>query len=911
MNPLHFLLTPDRASARRVRRATAEREPRLGVIVGAWTELVEHARRAYLLPAADDQWREELAEAAAGMKEAFWAKSLDVAKDETLASLGSSLAMLIEGAGPKGAVAPDTKNILPERARRHLTDLALLHEKMGRVLPPRLAALRTLLDAPASEALRSIAVYHIESLPRLSAWQKAVIEKIEQDFPSAREKELQALLSETLASAPSKKRPRALAAVQDSLFEPAAAPVKLDNSLQWLAVRDYLEEAEVAAGMVQEALKQDKTLKPSDVGLLLPADRDYARAVQDAFTLAGLPLSGLRLDQPVRDLGKEAVLHFLLCRRPPAPAMALASLLTSPLMPWDPQQGHAYAAQMMNGDYDFTTENLTVAGRRMIALIRESDDSPGQLAGALQKFVQLLADPEDGEDHRERAAEAADAIAVVLRAAPGEVPWKQLLAIASPSALPGREENELSREGVTVLAEDEEPWRPVRHLLVLGFASGRYPESPPRSSVFSESDLSLLADELHYDIETGADVTARRRKLFRRQLGAASEFSTFLVPKRDALGAALQPSDSLAFMARLVAGSDDPVALLVDLDREAGRKAARGIAFARAAKPRPPLSMVKEDLSLGQDLLILRKYDDGSPKPESPSSIETFMISPLGWFLDRHGLTPQEWAVEELDPAAKGTLSHEVFERLFRPDATLPDETEIRKQVPGLLNQAAIRLKPMLLAREWQVEYRHLEGEIVEAALWWRSFLEQTGAAIAGAEVWLTGKLGDLPIHGKTDALLSLPQGRLLIADYKKSTSRKRRDQMRKGFDSQANLYRTMLRTGGVSQRGDQKTGAAVKEAREIGVLYYMMNDQTVLADTASWIGRDIAGVEEMGQHISDNAMKLIDERIRELRKGIIMLNREGDEKRINKDTGMTATYALDKSPLVKLFLKEEEEVAE
>jgi hypothetical protein len=68
-----------------------------------------------------------------------------------------------------------------------------------------------------------------------------------------------------------------------------------------------------------------------------------------------------------------------------------------------------------------------------------------------------------------------------------------------------------------------------------------------------------------------------------------------------------------------------------------------------------------------------------------------------------------------------------------------------------------------------------------------------------------------------------------------------------------------------------------------------------------------VARVEEMGPDISQNAMTRILERIQELRKGVLVLNRENDEKNIEKDTGMTAKYAMEKSPLVQLFVKKEE----
>ena len=134
MSILHFLLTPDRSSARRVRRIVAENSSRLGVMVGTWTELVEAARKAYVLPDPDDSWNEKLTGAAAAMTDAFWAKSLEVAREESLSVISSHLAILIEGAGPQGKVTPDAKKVLPDRARKHLTDLTKLNEAMAGAL---------------------------------------------------------------------------------------------------------------------------------------------------------------------------------------------------------------------------------------------------------------------------------------------------------------------------------------------------------------------------------------------------------------------------------------------------------------------------------------------------------------------------------------------------------------------------------------------------------------------------------------------------------------------------------------------------------------------------------------------------------------------------------------------------------
>ena len=651
-------------------------------------------------------------------------------------------------------------------------------------------------------------------------------------------------------------------------------------------------------------------LKPSDIGLLMPSDTGYAIAVQDAFRLAGIPLSGLNTNGPIRDLGKEAVLYFLLCRRTPAPVMALASLFTSPLMPWSMAHGYEFANQAMNGDYWFNSDKLQPAAREMLALIRKNSEKPAELAEAVTRFVELLDVPEELKEHGQNARVVGEAVAGVLRKVSGDMPWKEITSLAAPKTLSSGNSQEITREGVAVIEEDEEPWRSVQKLIVLGFESGRYPAKPGRSSVFSEEDLVLLKSKLGYDIASASETTGRKRDLLRRQFSSAESEMIFLIPKRDTAGKPLQPSESLTFMSRLFKDRDDPQKLLLDLDTEVGRASAQGLSIAPEKKPVLPRELKRDDLNLGQDLLKLRKNIDGTQKPESPSYIETLIISPLGWFLERNGLVPSEWAGEELDPASKGTLAHEVFENLFVPGEVIPDEESIRKAIPGLLNKTIVKLKPMLLADEWRIEYRHLEKEIETAALRWREFLAEIKATVVGAEVELIGTLDKLPLHGKTDLLISLPGDRLFVVDYKKSKSRKRRIQMNKGCDCQTSLYRVMLKTGGVKDETKKDIANAIKTARDVGVLYYMMNDQTILADTAEWIGRDVARVEEMGPNISQNAMARILERIQELRKGVLILNCENDEKKIEKETGMTARYALEKSPLVQLFMKEEEESA-
>ena len=157
-------------------------------------------------------------------------------------------------------------------------------------------------------------------------------------------------------------------------------------------------------GMVQSLLAAEPDLRPADIGLLLPDSFEYAVAVEDAFRLGGLALSGLPVERWRRDLGREAVFHFLYCRQKPAPAMAIAVCLSSPLMPWSTESGAEFAQTVLDGDYELKPpKGATSDARAMLALLREGDSGPESLTAALRSFAALL-------DAPEALAEALDAV---------------------------------------------------------------------------------------------------------------------------------------------------------------------------------------------------------------------------------------------------------------------------------------------------------------------------------------------------------------------------------------------------------------------------------------------------------------------------------------------------------------------
>jgi RecB family exonuclease len=589
--------------------------------------------------------------------------------------------------------------------------------------------------------------------------------------------------------------------------------------------------------------------------------------------------------------------------------MALAALYSSPLMPWDESVGNRLAMKIMERKFDpKAPEEMSPAGKRKKELIRETQESPGALADALRSFRSLLSAPQGMEGHAEAARAAVETLLEALgKARGGEAPWEELAVLVPQDAIRPAA-TELTREGIAVFREDEEPWRAVRLLCVLGFKEGRYPAAPGRSPVFDPADASALKSDLGFALETAGETMSLRRGRLLRQLRVARDRALFFIPLRDSRGEELAPSGTTAFMARLFDGIGAPEEMFLTLERESDRVKVAGLALASRASASPRCRRIRPTRS-SPDLLT---DESGKVRPVSPSGLETLMGSPLAWFLDRVKAKPLSWAPETLDPALKGTLAHCVFEKLFAAGAPLPTAAEIRSSGERLLNDAIRGEAPFLTGTEWYVERRNLRKDIETAALRWREILEMSGARILLVETGLKGEFEGVPIRGRTDLVLSLPSGRLFVVDYKKAGSATRRKAMEEGYDLQASLYRAMLRDGKVADGGGAALADAVKAGDEIGVLYYMMDDQKALCDTSEALPRTVTGIHEMGDGISVNAEREVKERLRELRGGRIALNGENDGERFRK-LGVK-TYALENSALVAKFLhpaREEEEAEE
>lgn len=557
--------------------------------------------------------------------------------------------------------------------------------------------------------------------------------------------------------------------------------------------------------------------------------------------------------------------------------MALASLYCSPVLCWSPENGAALASAVMGGDYTpRLTDELSDKGRTLFRLIRSpSPATTAEFKEQLRRFRNLLSDDETlAQDVLEAKVQIARLIATLGSAADAGEPDfdKAIRFSAGYQPIPARRGPYLLG-GVRVMLAHEAPDRRFRKLLVLGFNDGAYPTSPSGNPFFLDSEVALIRDQTGLVLPSMASQLDGALDLFIRQLDCASEQIVLLLSERDRAGNSLAPSSSLPLIARLVAGVAAPDALVVPMTRGEGTVWDRLVAW----RDRPEFKAIAapdlpQHLEFGINLLGLRRKDDGSLRPQSPSRLETLLVSPLAWMLTELGAKQISWQPEALDVMLRGSLAHEVFELLFPPGTNHPDHDSVAALVPDLLMERIRAIAPFLQSPAWLVERRTLESEIIKAGRHWSLVLTALGAEIVGNEFWLSGEMFGHPVHGKADCLLRLADGQAVVVDYKKSSSGNRRKRLKAGWDLQVDLYRRMnVRVDEQSSEPVQRIAAALVANRLPGVAYHMLNDGGVLVNGLLDIESD--HLEVIAGDIAEQAVAQIEARFVALRAGRLTIN--------------------------------------
>jgi len=827
-----------------------------------------------------------------------WSASMAVAPMETAKAVSSALRSL---AMATKSLSPDEVDLSgldqDSRLYRHLAALCDLWRQSPAALSEDLQVYAHVLRSSATDALEPLPLVTAEPCDFASPIELSLHAHLLEHHGLASEafrQEWAMRRSPLVTGAPEKT---SLWRVQQGLTGADIAPAPLDKSLSFFALRDEAEEADFAAARAQRLI--DEGVAPHEIAILVPDEVGYFAQLRRAFDALGVPISGLP-DLPVRrDIAGETLLHLLLCLQSPAPAMALASIYISPLMPWPAATGLQLAREVMQGRFDpYAAKLLTGRAKRLYGILRSNvSQTPSGILEALDQAAQNLS---DDPDFREDITQFRSKLTVVrgLLSQSRTLDWAGLFRMATPgSAKPTSSDPFV--EGVSVFTETAMPWRPARHLIALGMSGNRWPRTVSASPLFLDGELQLLRETTGLCVETRGDALARRLKKLRRQFLCGSETLTLLRPVFAANGSRQPPAAALSLVARTIAdeanGTEEEETLIHDLRSIPAERwpfAHRFVAANNEAQ------LLPEDgvLHLDRDLLRRRLAEDGLMRPQSPSRLETLLVSPLAWSLSEFGAEPVTWAPEGLNIMVAGTIAHDVLEFLFPKDTPLPDHDQIETAVPELLMAAIRKYAPFLQRSIWAVEREGLTRDIRIAAHAWRDTLEALGARVIDNEIDLRGEALGILLRGRADCLLQLPDGSLLVVDHKKSGTPRRRSRLEAGWDLQLGLYRAML-------MHPEKTGpmleAALAGNPTIGVAYHLINDQGVLLEG---LEPPDGVVTVMHGEISGQAMGMLETRLTEVSEGLIRLNAE-DDRKFFEQTAKLAPYALYASPLVSRFM--------
>jgi len=902
---LSFYLVPDKFAAHHLRQQLTQKSAILGTQVGTWPELLEIARTSYCLPLAADDWQDKLKSCISMVKNAFWHKSLTHDPDATTTIISQSLVDLLWAIGPNQKITTEIRKELSSRGSRHIKDLLALHKKMDGIVLEELSLIQALLATNKNQAIRTIEVHYVADISNLNIWQKALVDLLNQHVAKGTQVNTTSnKCHEHILWSPPVKGKSGLCHMQRNLFSKAQTKQKSQSGLQWLATRDYLQEVEIAAGMVQELIAE-ASLATNEIALLVPESQNYTRAMAKVFTDAGIPLSGLSYISNNRDLGRELLYHFLLCRKTASPApMLQASLFSSPLLPWH-EKSEEVSQQIMDGSWLSTiVEDLPEDQQRTAYFLSgKKIVKPDSLRKSLRGLMAVVNKGDGRTEFRQIALASISDVLSHLDEDDGKIHWNTLLKICTPKALSQKENTEINLQGVRVFHPGREPWKKVKHLLVLGFTEGNYPQTPGVFPVIPEEDrFTLMKQDI--TLPTRSAILKQRRDRFQRQLCSATQAITFFLPMMDSMGGRLKPTSSLGFMAQIFNGINSGEELIMNLEQLKARKQVNYLAIANEQTATPPRNMTCEDLELEENLLTKRKNSKGKTAPESPSGFATMMVSPLAWVFDRYNIDSHEWAAVKLDAMTIGSIAHEIFEQVFSRKQPLLQRGRIPAKIKTLFNQVIKKDYPFLERDEWQVECQQMIRQFTEAAISWLDFIKKNKLEILGEETNLQGKFNKHPIRGKADIICRCPDGKLLVIDYKTSKSTQRKECMEKGFDHQASLYALMLKSGEMPDKIPVKLKNHLEKSPEIGALYYTLRDQVVLGDSKAG---SLADTQVVNNNIADNGLALIKERMKSLRHGTVPLNKNTDSDTFKDETGITP-YAFDSSPLVSLFVTEEAE---
>lgn len=880
---MQFVLTENAVTAAQVRSDLA-RENSVGIRVGNMDALLQTLAELWLLAPPQVDWDRRLRQAALSLGDAFWARSIQADEARTLAQLSQSLEFLLEhvelGEAPKRIESPAT------RYERYYDDLVRLHEAMDYVRPePQMLADLWFQNRHLASIEPLNLRVHLDR-DRLPPWQNTLIDAL--PALSAQATSIRALEVE---SGKPLDQDLSLKDVTSTLFKPETNPVSSDR-LHWLTCRDAWQEVEAVTAMIQEATRQGTP--PEQIAIVIPKGSSYGERLEPALNRAGILLSNTSGGERIHDWQTTLIHDLIQFRRNPSIPMACMSVLTNPVMPWSNARGHQFAEQIAKDRKPNSSEEKEQA--MLDALFQE--DVPWQLDPLIEWLHQVTAQCRPLNQYaltHERMSTLLEQLGILLDRPQQESLETQLdRALAQMPAGDIALNTEANRflNAVTLVNETQILPFQVDELFLLGFNEGSYQHTPEKTGPIPREHWGEIGSRAGLNIPSLQKSEQDWQEQFRTLLGCAQNRITFTLAQSDADGSELAPSESLVDFALCLMPASElkPESLL-----KPASAFKHPLLIASTVTPEATPDPDLQDLALKTDLLQAKNRNRTEPLPESPSSLERLMLSPLMWVLDRFHLKSRQWTPLAADPLVQGNVAHRVFE-LFAENthANWNDA-----QFEAVVEQAIQEKADFMNRPEWRFEQRQLRQQVYQALTSFLNWCQETQWRIEAVETRLQGTLWGIEISGLADAVLH-NGAQTLILDYKKSKHDNYFNRLNNGYDLQTYIYRSLFSP--LAGSGFAASG------------YFTMNDAHMISDHPL---PEASGIKVRQPNVplaeqSRNASERISERIKALQDGVIPLNTEQDAHNWNK-VGVKP-YQLEDSPesaLVRRFTRPSKEASE
>jgi hypothetical protein len=908
---MYFILMPGSLSAAQIKEQLAT-QSFSEVKVGGFNSLLDTLAELYLLPNLEaladlNNFSQQLRSAALTNQQAFWANSIAVDESAVLQELEATLAHCYQcmPLHEKLNAAVFTSNTFTPNSSRiatYLNDVIQLAEDMQHQRPndQTLSQLwLNIADEPCIEALHIVVPKDLQ----LQAWQLEVIEKLQtMTEKNAKASELTQWLTSAMAV---QSEQTALNEVASALFSVESVDASQSIPLDILNCRDSLEESEVLVSRIQQAIHDG--VNPSDIAVVLPNGSNYQQLLPHLFREAGIPVSNLGTPQEYLEwdiqLIKDLITLYAVHVNPDAYLQdsQLGAVLVSPLMPWSLKFGqHLFESYQFSGEFKFIEKEAYQANQseslvQLLHLLEQPNKRP--LIDWLLELVPLLSFPKvPAVFNASRLQECISQVTQLLETHQ-QLPLHEACLLTAKQLQPQRFILDASEESwllnsVLVVHDKNVLVNPVQHLFIVGFNDGSYQPNLNAKGVFQKSDWQIIAQHTSLDVYTSLQLDLAFEQRVARYFNIAQQSIQISLSEQAFDGSTLQASQTLVDLAILLQplSSIEPHLLITAIKTQPSNMPFMAYNSTAIVQTEKPLEL-PQDLNLEQNLFALHTDHKGDPRTESPSSLDKMLVSPLAWLLDRQGLKPKGWNVEDLSVSLMGTIAHKAFELHFEP--TSPHHIG---EYDALFDEALRVEAAFLQSPKWRMECKQLRKETFKALEPFVQWCEAEGWQSYMQEGRLTGELFGLPIKGFVDAIFK-NESSTLILDYKRSSSKKFVTRLSQGYDLQTMMYRKLL---------EQKEGGV----DNLHSGYFTLNDATLILDEATPCNVPALRQENIAGTISAQsaaAELLLKQRIAELKQGIVKLNFEDHQQRWDQ-RGINTQYSVDANPLVGSFLKPTDE---